>query len=382
MSTRNSLVQWEDVASDLGGKQGGSREKYVRREAERLGVAESEIPVLHAGGTSRPLHTPSTWEPNPGSEDEEVVYPLTQPLDLEQIHLIPKAKLWDCKLERKNLIPKATGPSSPYEGGRRQVFLESGSSGSVSTASGSKDLQAVSASSGSKDLQVTSDSSRSQDVVIERVLVTFDRSVELFVWDRQILDPNYQRTLTKFAGSRGQIEKSGFDCVVFDWRQVLDTDRETKRWTTRISADGKVPPRHSDTLWNLRRLISDLKAECEIVICSHIHESEGNRQRLLATVQTSQLPVGTVIITTERDGPIGKYHTLRKFTSGRLLIFDDNESVLKEFLRNSSACCQVRKPRAPVLKELPDPCVGWSISSEPLRSNAENFIRFCVKHPK
>lgn len=39
-----------------GRKARGSREKYVRREAERLGVAESEIPVLHAGGTSRPLH--------------------------------------------------------------------------------------------------------------------------------------------------------------------------------------------------------------------------------------------------------------------------------------------------------------------------------------
>lgn len=390
---RDYEEQWGSAGTTRGIRSGrkarASREKYITREAQRLGVEESEVPVIHSGGQSRPLHTPSTWEPNPDSdqeeEQEEVVYPqLSEPIDPKTVQLVPKAKLWSLK---KAVIPKATGPASPYEGGRRRVFLEdsgASSSGDLTVAiPAPKSAPAAAASSSVIDLTAAASSSSGvPDLVVERVVVSLDPSVELFFWDNPTADQSITRNLIKCAKDSGVIEKGDCDCVIFDWHQVLDVDRETKKWTNRITPEGLVPSRHIETLWRLRRLIVELKANCEIVICSHIHESEGNKQRLLHSVQQSQLPVGYVFITTERTGPKGKLQTLRTVTSGRLIIFDDNEQILREFLEDRCACCQVRKPKARVFDRLPDECVGWSVSSEPLRSNAEKFVRYFAKNPK
>ena len=47
------------------------REAYEKYEAERLGIPIEQVPVVHQGGQSRPLHTSPYWIPD--ESDPEVV---------------------------------------------------------------------------------------------------------------------------------------------------------------------------------------------------------------------------------------------------------------------------------------------------------------------
>ena len=47
------------------------REAYQKYEAQRLGIPIEQVPVVHQGGQSRPLHTSPYWIPD--ESDPEVV---------------------------------------------------------------------------------------------------------------------------------------------------------------------------------------------------------------------------------------------------------------------------------------------------------------------
>ena len=48
------------------------REAWIRFQSEQTGLDRSQIPVVHAGGLSRPLYTPAHWEPESQFSDSEV----------------------------------------------------------------------------------------------------------------------------------------------------------------------------------------------------------------------------------------------------------------------------------------------------------------------
>ena len=110
-------------------------------------------------------------------------------------------------------------------------------------------------------------------------------------------------------------------------------------------------------------MIESLGAFVKLVIVSHIHDSVVNEQNLVTAVQYSQLPVGSVFITTTRTGVLGKLSTLKSVTDGQIIISDDHPGILAEFQENSQISIQVRKPRQPQV-------LGWEFStwsvSEPL----------------
>ena len=85
----------------------------------------------------------------------------------------------------------------------------------------------------------------------------------------------------------------------------------------------------------MRNLIDSLGAYVKIVIVSHTHGSVVNEQDLVTAVQYSQLPVGSVFITTTRTGVLGKLSTLKSVTDGQIIISDDHPGILAEFQDSS-----------------------------------------------
>ena len=48
------------------------RDAWIRFQSEQTGVHPSQVPVVYAGGLSRPLYTPASWEPENQLSDSEV----------------------------------------------------------------------------------------------------------------------------------------------------------------------------------------------------------------------------------------------------------------------------------------------------------------------
>ena len=132
--------------------QAGLAGKSARRKREayiRHWVAEGEDPeqvvVAHQGGQARPLHTPRTWEPNPGSSGDEVEVieypePGTSLSELGTVSLVPQSALYQ-PVRSVGLVPKARASSDPYGKGGKAVSSSSPSVGArpkaVSKASSS-----------------------------------------------------------------------------------------------------------------------------------------------------------------------------------------------------------------------------------------------------
>ena len=85
------------------------RDAWTRYQSEQTGLPPEQIPVVHAGGLSRPLYTPTSWEPVNQLSDSDVeivaeqvvihdtdlegVFPLSAPVSREAGSLLCK-KFW------------------------------------------------------------------------------------------------------------------------------------------------------------------------------------------------------------------------------------------------------------------------------------------------
>ena len=82
------------------------------------------------------------------------------------------------------------------------------------------------------------------------------------------------------------------------------------------------------------REVANAKREGDLVIVlSHIHQSQYNRDQLLWAVHVNQLPIDLVVITKERCGPAGKLYALGALNplSTQCCLVDDNIEIALEF---------------------------------------------------
>ena len=133
--------------------------------------------------------------------------------------------------------------------------------------------------------------------------------------------------------------------IVYEWHQVLDTDRHSRHYTERPTGDG-IPPRHIESLRFLREEINNAGNTAEIIICSHIERSQANLENLLYHTEISNLPVRDILITEQRYGEAGKLSACQALSSGLAFLYDDNPEVISEFWGSGQVAFQVRKPCA------------------------------------
>ena len=162
------------------------------------------------------------------------------------------------------------------------------------------------------------------------------------------------------------VDKSSFvrikqHLLVWDWRQVLDTDSEG------------IPPRHIESLHHLRSLAGRAGNTTKLIIGSHIERSQSNLENLLYLTELSNLPVCYILITEQRCGPAGKLAACQALSSGLAFIFDDNPEIVNNFWGSGQVAFQVRKPRAEIVA--PHQFYDWSCSSAHAIEKAETFIR-------
>ena len=103
------------------------REAWIRFQSEATGVEPSQVPVVHAGGLSRPLYTPAHWEPESQFSDSEVeivaeqvvvpdtniegAFSLSAPVSREAGSLRPQPKLLTLKPKSRSSPAVAPAPA-------------------------------------------------------------------------------------------------------------------------------------------------------------------------------------------------------------------------------------------------------------------------------
>ena len=95
--------------------------------------------------------------------------------------------------------------------------------------------------------------------------------------------------------------------VAFDWHQVSDTFRHNAGSCDRIGDRYELP---KGVLGAWSAVDSWKRPGDLLVIISHIHESQYNKDQLLWTIYQNQPKVDLVIITKERCGVAGKLYAL------------------------------------------------------------------------
>ena len=367
--------------------------------------------MAHQGGQARPLYTPRTWEPNPASSGDEVeVIEYPEPRrslsELGTVSLVPQSALYQ-PVRAVGLAPKPSGSSDPYGKGGKAV--------SSSSASVEARPKAVSkASSSVVETGTSSSSSRGPRVItVEDESETAAASASTAVDPYRFSGPQWHKAFP-YPGLPAVTEPFGFhpwdltpaklhpsvkaylwsadqsslikveqdiakltgSAVVLDWHHVLDTDRQSSRNVQWVGPDGQIPWRHRATLLELSHLCREFARPVHLVICSHIETSSKNLENVIHATEQSGLPVQLVLITTKRTGPQGKLAALRSAISGDFCLFDDNTEIIEEFVEASRPIAQFLKPRARRSTLLPDNCIGWSISSDPLYSTAKRFVKY------
>lgn len=72
VSLRNSGEKGAPGAIGGGVSAKRKRDAWIRFQSEQTGLPPEQIPVVHAGGLSRPLYTPTSWEPVNQLSDSDV----------------------------------------------------------------------------------------------------------------------------------------------------------------------------------------------------------------------------------------------------------------------------------------------------------------------
>ena len=211
------------------------------------------------------------------------------------------------------------------------------------------------------------------------IIVIEDEAIELEETGRVQISP-FHDSLKVFVVQGGQcrsVDKSSFvrikqHLLVWDWHQVLDTDRHSRHFAERPTGEG-IPPRHIESLNHLRTLAGQAGNTTELIICSHIERSQANLENLLYLTELSNLPVRYILITEQRCGPAGKLAACQALSSGLAFIYNDNPEIVNDFWSAGQVAFQVRKPRAELVA--PHQFHDWSCSSAYAIEKAETFIR-------
>ena len=149
--------------------------------------------------------------------------------------------------------------------------------------------------------------------------------------------------------------------MAIDWHQVSDSFRVNFRVCQRLTEDYVLP----DGILQSFREVANAKREGDLVIVlSHIHQSQYNRDQLLWAVHVNQLPIDLVVITKERCGPAGKLYALGALNplSTQCCLVDDNIEIALEFAafnerfgrqRSDLKFFHVKVPRKPACEDFP-----------------------------
>ena len=120
------------------------RDAWIRFQSEQTGLPPEQIPVVHAGGLSRPLYTPTSWEPVNQLSDSDVeivaeqvvihdtdlegIFPLSAPVSREAGSLRPKLLASKPKSRASSAVAASSSSSRP-------VPSQAPESGSASSSS-------------------------------------------------------------------------------------------------------------------------------------------------------------------------------------------------------------------------------------------------------
>ncbi len=311
------------------------RDAYIRWQ-ESQGQDRASIPVVHTGGQARPLYTDRHWQPEDDQSDSEVE------VTLDSIEA-PDSSVLDRVLTAP--VPTVLAPQAKSG---RILRLTSKAKAAPSSSASSAGPRPSSAPS------LPSSSSRSLEAV--RRLANLHESIELFVPDPVQWNKKVNHFPIRIGGER--------ICAV-DWHQVSDSFRTGARYCERLS-DQYILPR--GVVRAFEELASAKRDGDLLIILSHIHQSDFNKDQLLWSVFTNQLPVDLVVITKERCGPAGKLFALgawNPYSTANCLV-DDNLEIALEFSafierfgsRSQLRFYHIKVPKKPRCQDFPS---EWNI---------------------
>ena len=223
------------------------RDAWIRFQSEQTGVPPDQIPVVHAGGLSRPLYTPTSWEPVNQLSDSDVeivaeqvvihetdlegVFSLSAPVSREAGSLRPKLLASKPKSRSSSAVAPSTAPApvAASSSSSRPVPSRAPESGAASSSS-SRPIP--SRAPVPEPVNPPSSASSSGPSPAVRRLAKLHPSIELYLpngeqWDRKITEYPI-----RLAGER---------IVAFDWHQVSDTFRFNSRSCDRIGDRYELP---------------------------------------------------------------------------------------------------------------------------------------------
>ena len=327
------------------------REAYLRWQ-ESEGADRTTVPVIHTGGQARPLYTDRNWEPQDDQSDSEIE------VTSESI-AIPDSSILDGVLTApvpSVLAPKSKSSASSSASSGRILTLTSKAKAAPKSSASSTGPRP---SSAPRVSSASSSGPRPSTAPAEAVrrFANLHESVELFVPDAEQWDKKVDHFPIRLGGER--------ICAV-DWHQVSDSFRTGARRCDRLNDQYILPQGVVRAFEELARAKRDGDI---IIILSHIHQSEFNKNQLLWSVFVNKLPVDLVVVTRERCGPAGKLFALgalNPYSTANCLI-DDNAEIALEFSafieRFGSHRCQlkffhVKVPKKPICHDFPS---EWNI---------------------
>ena len=292
------------------GVPGGSEEvQWIRFQSEQTGVDPSQVPVVHAGGLSRPLYTPASWEPESQFSDSEVevvadqvvvpdtdpegAFSLSAPVSREAGSLQPRPKLLTLK-------PKSrSAPATPSQ--------------APAAASSSSSRPGPSRAPVPEPVNPPSSSSRPSPPV--RSLAKLHPTIELYLPNGE----EWNRKITEYP-----VRLVGERIIAIDWHQVSDVYRHNSKSCERIGERYELPRgvARAYSAINSWKRPGDL-----LVILSHINNSQFNKEQLLWTIFCNQPAIDLVIITQELCGVSGKLYALGALSPYCCLIDDTADLI-------------------------------------------------------
>ena len=347
------------------------REAYIREQVS-LGRAESEVAIVRPGGQSRPLGTHPLWSPSQSGEEteqEEIeitsdsLAVLTQ--QIQPVWLGPRTSL--VRPSAKARLSQSASSSSKSRPAPKARPAEPSEPPVI------RDILTSDLIDGLRCYHPPPSVEKSVGVAGQTPQAVFDPSVKVYIWDQEVYGTSDRRALREPDETIPCWPKAAV--LAFDYHQVLDVDRSSRFRTDRIGQDLLLPPRHLETLAELRSLIEEGGGKQKLILCSHIERSENNLRNLLNVTQTSQAPFDAVLITSSRTGPAGKLAALKAIApGGQYCLLDDNPEIAAEFSGERFPFVQIRKPRQNLVVEQRHS--DWSASGETAKDLARRFLTF------
>eukprot|EP00435_Cladocopium_sp_Y103_P033518 s1070_g8.t1 len=273
----------------------GNRDLFVHRRGGEPSSEEEQQEQQELGDIT---HSELTREQEEASSSRSMLLKAT-----------PKAKPGDSRVLK---VSSKGAPKPKKRPTSAEARPEGSAAASLSSSSGSRpsNLQWIS--------QFPSPGTHQPTEVVDLTSTDLEIASELHPSVKAYLWAPNQQTLVRVEGDLPKLRGSA---IVYDWHQVLDTDRISKWRTEWVDDSGTVPHRHQGTLLEISHLCQQSERPVSIVICSHIESSSKNLERLIYATEQSRLPVSLVLVTDNRTGVRGKYQALKAVVKGFFLSF-------------------------------------------------------------